>query len=86
MKNQQVGECMRIENDSKRDQSIQDIMFEFRCMAFFKEMKRAYRYSEIGFMFNDLHKVTNLHVLRLVRKHKKEFNEKLDIKMMKVST
>jgi len=30
-----------------QNQSIQDIMFEFRCLTFFKIMKKRYRYSEI---------------------------------------
>ena len=64
-----------------QNQSIQDIMFEFRCLTFFKIMKKRYRYSEIGFKFDDLMKAR---IPKLVKKHEKDFSEKLDIKMMTV--
>jgi len=67
-----------------QNQSIQDIMFEFRCLAFFKIMKKRYRYSEIGFKFDDLHNLMKARIPKLVKKHDKDFNEELDIKMMTV--
>jgi len=67
-----------------QNQSIQDIMFEFRCLTFFKIMKKRYRYSEIGFKFDDLYDLMKARIPKLVKKHEKDFSEKLDIKMMTV--
>ena len=72
-----------MERLTERNQSIDDILFEMKCMAFFQDCAKEYRNSQLGFMFMDLHKLTKGHFLRLVRMHEKDFGEKLDIKMMR---
>lgn len=64
-----------------RRESIEDILFEVRAMIFFRNMKKEYRNSQLGFMFSDLYLAVNGHLKRLIKIHEKEHGEKLDIKV-----
>lgn len=64
-----------------RRESIEDILFEVRTLLFFRHMKKEYKNSQLGFMFEDLYKITNAHIKRLTKIHEIEHCEKLNIKV-----
>lgn len=66
---------------TERRESIEDILFEIRTMIFFRNMKKEYKNSQLGFMFSDLHLAVKGHLKRLIRIHEREHGEKLDIKV-----
>ena len=77
---------MGFDDRDEREESIEDIMFELNCLIFFRRSKKDYQYSQLGFLFSDLHKATKAHLTRLLRRHNKLFNEELNIKALEVAT
>jgi hypothetical protein len=66
-----------------RDDSLEEIFFEVECMHFFDQMRKKYKYSRLGYGFDDSYQLTNKLLKKLIRRHEKEFNEKLDITLIK---
>jgi hypothetical protein len=66
-----------------RDESLEEIIIDLECLDFFGEMKKKYEYTRIGFGFRDLHTLMTKLVKRMIRRHEKNFNESLDIKLIR---
>lgn len=69
--------------DTFREESLEDIIFEIECLNFFANMKNKYRHTRLGFEMAETHYIVKLNLARLVRKHKKEFGEVVDIKILR---
>lgn len=68
-------------NLTDRRESIEAILFEVRTMVLFRQMWREHKDSRLGFMFKDLYLTAKWHVERMVRAHRREHYEQLDIKV-----
>jgi hypothetical protein len=69
--------------DILREESLEDIIFEIECLNFFANMKKKYRHTRLGFEMAETHQIIKLRLSRLVRRHKKEFGESVDIKILR---
>ena len=62
---------------------IEDITFELTCMMFYKDLEKKYKHSRIGFMMTDIRRTCEAHMKRLCAIYKKEFDEPVDVKILR---
>jgi hypothetical protein len=66
-----------------RDESLDEICFEVECLNFFDQMRKKYKYSQLGYCFDANYQLVNKLLKKLIKQHEIEFNEKLDITLIK---
>jgi hypothetical protein len=66
-----------------RDESLDEICFEVECLNFFDQMRKKYKYSRLGYGFDECYQFVNKLLKKLIIRHEKKFNEKLDITLIK---
>ncbi len=66
-----------------REESLEEIVFGVMAIEMFAPMRKKYKGTAIGFWAEDCHKVAKSCLMKLVRKHEKEFGEKLDMELIK---
>jgi len=66
-----------------REESLEEIISEIMCLDILSSMKFRYKNTKLGFGFEDCHKMVKEELKRMVKFHKKEFKEDLDMKVLR---
>jgi hypothetical protein len=66
-----------------REESLEDIISEIMCLDLLSAMKFRYKNTGLGYGFEDCHKMVKTELMKMVRFHKKEFKEDLDMKVLR---
>jgi len=62
-----------------RIESLESIAFDIECIGMFTQFKNKYKYSKLGFLAKDIVEQLKKEMLKKIKKHKKEFNDVIDI-------
>lgn len=66
-----------------KEELLEDIISGSMAVEMFSCMKKKYKGTGIGFHFEDLHKIEKKDLMKMIRMYEKEFNEKVDMRIIK---